>query len=112
MTYPQALLVCSSTNYKAQLRVSRTMILKVFIEQMNIKVKKEESSKDKSGGDFKDTFINEKLEWIKLKKKIEYICDINPLTLNIEGIYTLPEGIKVAEDDGTVRTASEENPFT
>lgn len=46
--------------------------------------------------------MNEKLEWIWLKKKIEYITDLNPFTLNIEGIYTLPENIKIAEDDGTI----------
>lgn len=56
--------------------------------------------KDKN--DFKESIINEKLEWIRLKKKIEYITDLNPLTLNIEGIYTLPINIKVKDEDESV----------
>jgi hypothetical protein len=62
--------------------------------------KKEESLKDKS--DIKDSIVNEKLEWIRLKKKIEFITDLNPLTMNIETIYTIPETIKVADEDGSV----------
>lgn len=69
--------------------------------------KKEESLKDKTM-DFKDAIINEKLEWIRLKKKLETMNDLNPLTLNIEGIFTLPEGIKVTEDDGRVPQKNEQ----
>lgn len=46
--------------------------------------------------------INEKKEWIRLKKRLDFMSDLNPLTLNIEQIYTLPEKIKVAEDDGSI----------
>ena len=62
--------------------------------------KKEESSKQQ---EYKDVFlINEKKEWIRLKKRLDFMSDLNPLTLNIEQIYTLPEKIKVAEDDGSI----------
>lgn len=46
--------------------------------------------------------MNEKLEWIRLKKKLDYITDLDPLILNIEGIFNLPENLKIAEDNGSV----------
>ena len=52
--------------------------------------------------------MNDKLEWIRLKKKVETMSDLNPLTLNIETIFTLPETIKVTDDDGTIPP---KNPF-
>lgn len=51
--------------------------------------------------DLKEQMISEKLDWIRLRKKITNIADLDPLTINIEQIYSLPADIQVT-DEGRV----------
>lgn len=44
--------------------------------------------------------ISEKLDWIRLKKKLTSFEELSPLNINIEQIYTLPQDLKI-NDDGT-----------
>ncbi len=46
----------------------------------------------------KEQLVSKKLEWIRLKKKITNFDDLNPLLINIEGIYTLPSTIEVTDE--------------
>ena len=46
----------------------------------------------------KEKLVSEKLEWIRLKKKLTNFEDLNPLMINIEAIYTLPCEIEVTDE--------------
>lgn len=59
-------------------------------------IKKKDEKPDKV--DAKEQVISQKLEWIRLKTKINNIADLNPLTLNIEQIYTLPTDLQVTDN--------------
>jgi len=48
--------------------------------------------------DLKEQMISEKLDWIRLRKKITNIADLDPLTINIEQIYSLPADIQVTDE--------------
>lgn len=62
----------------------------------NISKKKDGDKSDKA--DAKEQMLSEKLDWIRLKKKVTNISDLNPLTINIEQIYTLSPDIEVTDD--------------
>lgn len=47
----------------------------------------------------KEQMITEKLEWIRLRKKLTNFEDLNPLTINIEAIYTLNHEIEINDND-------------
>eukprot|EP00347_Sterkiella_histriomuscorum_P013263 403365389 len=66
-------------------------------DQQNLKSKKD----DKEKYDAREQLITEKLDWIRLKKKITNFEEISPLTISIEQIFTLPSDLKL-NDDATI----------
>ena len=59
-----------------------------------VKVKKDEKG-DK--GEQKDE-LSMKLEWLRMKRKVNNLSEMHPLTLNIDAIYNLPPDIKITDD--------------
>ena len=43
--------------------------------------------------------ISEKLDWIRLKKKMPELHSISPLQLNMDSIYSLPVDLQVEDSD-------------
>eukprot|EP00347_Sterkiella_histriomuscorum_P004332 403360849 len=72
-------------------------------EHLAMKGKKQDQ---KDRNDLRDQILNEKLDWIRLKKKIEDITDLDPSSINIESIFNLPSNIKVKDDDEDSQTVS------
>ncbi|CDW79524.1 UNKNOWN [Stylonychia lemnae] len=56
---------------------------------------------DKEKYEVKEQMIAEKLEWIRLKKKITNFDELSPLTMNIETIFSLPQEIQI-NDQGKI----------
>ncbi|CDW75714.1 UNKNOWN [Stylonychia lemnae] len=69
-----------------------------FQEIINQKNKRSDAHKDKN--DYKEQILNEKLEWVRLTRKIEYLSDIDSLTMNIETILNLPLELKLQDLNG------------
>ena len=40
-----------------------------------------------------------KQDWVRMKRKVNHLSDLHPLTLNIETIFNLPLDIEVRDED-------------
>ena len=60
----------------------------------------------------KEQMIAEKLESIRLRKRVDNLEELNPLMMNIETIFTLPNDIEVTDDGKLVKSTKGEVNLT